>query len=87
MPSDNHVSQFGLNVLWPVQAAGQWLFTAGVAVLSEICPCGIRVGKSEMARVISLYFLIPLSDIPPALQIHHHHGLHRHDHLSATDTL
>ena len=24
---------------------GQWLFTFGVAVLSEICPCGIRVGK------------------------------------------
>jgi len=57
-------------------------------------PRSVRVGfvleKSEMAQISSLYFLIPLSDIPPVLQIHHdhdHHGLHRRDHLSATYAL
>jgi hypothetical protein len=74
MPSDTHVSQFGLNMLWPVQAVGHWLFTASAAVLSEICPCGMRVGKKgKWHRFFSLYFVIPQSDIPPVLQIHHHH--------------
>jgi hypothetical protein len=57
-------------------------------------PRSVRVGcvleKVKMAQIFSLYFVIPLSVIPPVLQInhhHHHHGLRRRAHLSGTDAL
>jgi hypothetical protein len=68
---------------WPL--AGHCRRCSSIQDLSVWDACWEKV---KMAQIFSLYFLIPLSDIPPVLQIlhhHHHHHNHNHHHLSATD--